>query len=169
MDDPYHFTRKSVGAGLADHTAGIDMARMRGYRMGRLQAELKRLDYAGAVLYDPINIRYATGSRNMAVWTLHNPARYAFIPAEGKAVIFDFHGCAHLSDGIETIGEVRPARSWFFFASGSRVTEKAELWAREIVDLVEERCGANRRIAFDRLDPHGAKFLEAAGIEIHDA
>ncbi len=168
-DDPLHFARKSVGPGFADHTAGPDMARMRGYRMARFQAELTRRDYAGAVLYDPINIRYATGSRNMAVWTLHNPARYAFVPAEGRAVIFDFHGCEHLSDGLETIGEVRPARSWFFFSSGSRLAEKAGIWAAEIADLVRERCGNNRRIAFDRLDFHGAKLLEAAGIELHDA
>lgn len=167
--DPLHFARKSVGPGFADHTAGPDMARMRGYRVARFQAELRRRDYAGAVLYDPINIRYATGSRNMAVWTLHNPARYAFVPAEGRAVIFDFHNCEHLSDGLETIEEVRPARSWFFFASGNRLAEKAGVWAAEIADLVRERCGNNRRIAFDRLDFHGAKLLEAAGIELQDA
>ena len=168
-DDPLRFARKSAGPGFADHTAGPDMARMRGYRMGRLQAELRRLDYAGAVLYDPINIRYATGSRNMAVWTLHNPARYAFVPAEGRAVLFDFHGCEHLSAGLETIAEVRPARSWFFFASGSRLAEKAQTWAAEMADLLHERCGPTPRIAFDRLDPLGARLLEAAGISIHDA
>src|SRR5438046_2959607 len=102
-DDRLHQARKSVGFGLADYIAQPDMVRMRKYRMGRLQAELKRRDYGGAILYDPVNIRYATGSRNMAVWTLHNPARYAFVPAEGKAVIFDFHNCEHLSAGLETI------------------------------------------------------------------
>ena len=167
--DHLYLAKNSHGPSFSDHTAGPEMPRMRGYRMARLQAELKRRDYAGAVLYDPINIRYATGSRNMAVWTLHNPARYAFVPAEGIAVIFDFHGCGHLSDGLETIGEVRPARSWFFFSAGSRLEEKAKRWADEIVDLVRERCGANRRIAFDRLDHQGARYLEQAGIEIHDA
>jgi len=167
--EPLQFAKNSAGPGFSDHTAGPDMARMRGYRMARFQAELRRHDYAGAVLYDPINIRYATGSRNMAVWTLHNPARYAFVPAEGRAVIFDFHGCEHLSNGLETIGEVRPARSWFFFSAGNRMPEKAKRWADEIIDLVRERCGGNHRIAFDRLDPQGAKLLEAAGIEIHDA
>lgn len=161
--------RKSTGAGLADNVAQPDMRRLRAFRMGRLQAELRRLDYGGAVLYDPVNIRYATGSRNMAVWTLHNPARYCFVPAEGKAVIFDFHNCEHLSDGLETIGEVRPARSWYFFTSGNRIPEKAKLWADEIVDLVKERCAGNRRVAFDRLDPLGLRHLEAAGLEIHDA
>jgi Xaa-Pro aminopeptidase len=145
------------------------MAGLRAYRLARFQAELRRLDYAGALLYDPINLRYATGSRNMAVWILHNPARYGFVPAEGKAVIFDFHGCGHLSDGIETIGEARPARSWFFFPAGNRMAERAELWADEIAALVRERCGANRRIAVDRLDPPGLRALEKRGIEVFDA
>src|SRR5260370_41842488 len=166
-EDILYRAKKSVGPGLAHHSAKPDTAPMRGYRTRRFQAEIKRLDYAGAVLFGPVNIRYATGSRNMAVWTLHNPARYAFVPAEGKAVLFDFHNCEHLSNGIETIGEVRPARAWFFFTSGNRVAEKAKLWAGELVELIKERCGGNRRIAFDHLDPLGLRELEAAGIEIH--
>ena len=154
---------------LRDHERQIDMVRLRAYRLGRLQAELRRRDYAAAVLYDPINIRYATGSRNMAVWTAHNAARYCFVPAEGKAVLFDFHNCEHLSTGLETIGEVRRARGWYFFSAGSRMEEKAKSWAEEIAVLVSERCGGNRRIAFDHLDPLGAHALASRGIQIFDA
>jgi len=76
--------KKHVGFNLKDFEgAQPNMQRLRGYRMGRLQAELKRLGYPGVLLFDPINIRYATGSRNMSVWTLHNAARYCFVPAEG--------------------------------------------------------------------------------------
>ncbi|WP_204279037.1 hypothetical protein, partial [Klebsiella aerogenes] len=45
--------------------AGIpapDLPAMRKYRLERIRAELKRRDYAGALLYDPVNIRYATDS-----------------------------------------------------------------------------------------------------------
>src|SRR5690348_7129989 len=63
--DPLYVAKKSVGIELCDHRAQPDMARMRAYRIGRLQAELRALDCAAAVLYDPINIRYASGSRNM--------------------------------------------------------------------------------------------------------
>ncbi|MFQ5784836.1 MAG: aminopeptidase P family N-terminal domain-containing protein, partial [Alphaproteobacteria bacterium] len=66
---------------------------MRAYRLERVQNELKKRDYGAIVLFDPINIRYATGSRNMTVWVMHNAARYAFIPAEGKAVLFEFPRC----------------------------------------------------------------------------
>ena len=156
-----HLAKKSVGLGLKDHVDQPDMKRLR--------AELRARDYCGALLFDPLNIRYATGSRNMAVWTLHNAARYCFVPAEGKAVLFDFHGCGHLAHGLETIAESRPARSWFFFAGGNRCDVRAKRWAGELVALFREKCGSNRRIAFDRLDPMGLKLLEAEGIDIHDA
>ena len=49
----------------------IDMRALRAYRLGRIRAQLRRLDYGGIVLYDPINIRYATDTRNMTLWTMH--------------------------------------------------------------------------------------------------
>src|SRR6202008_4174592 len=85
-----------------------DPVTLRRYRLRRLQTELTARDYGGALLFDPINIRYATGVSNMQVWTLHNAARYAFIPTHGEAILFEPHGCLHLAEGIETIREVRP-------------------------------------------------------------
>jgi Xaa-Pro dipeptidase len=158
-----------ANASLKDNERQIDMVRLRAYRLGRLQGELKRLDYGAAVLVDPMNIRYASGSRNMSVWTSHTaPARYLFLPAEGKGILFDFHNCEHLSQGLETIAEVRPARGFYFFGAGSRVAEKSKGWAAEIADLVTKHCGGNRRIAVDRLDPPGTFALAALGIEIFD-
>src|ERR1700757_3619417 len=87
----------------------IDRARMRRYRLERIRAELKARDYAGVVFGDAINLRYATDTRNMQIWTLRNPARYVFIPTEGPVVMFEFAGCHHLSQGIETIDEIRTA------------------------------------------------------------
>ena len=144
------------------------MLGLRAYRRARLQAELRRRDYGAALLFDPMNIRYATGSRNMSVWTSHTAARYCFLPAEGKATLFDFHNCEHLSAGLETIAEVRPARGFYFFGAGSRVAEKAGIWADEIAELVASHAGANRRLAVDRLDPPGTAALLARGIEIFD-
>jgi Xaa-Pro dipeptidase len=161
--------RRTPGIGLTDASAQIDMRRLRAYRLGRFRAELRARDYAGAVLFDPINVRYATGSRNMAVWTLHNPARYVFVPTEGPIILFDFHNCVFLSDGLETIAEVRPACSWYFFGAGPRLAEKAKRWAAEIADLVKTHGGGNRRLAVDHCDPAGAAALAGHGIELVDA
>lgn len=163
-----HRARNSPGMGLTDAAGQPDMKRMRAYRLARFRAELAARDCMGAVLWDPLNIRYATGSRNMAVWTLHNAARYAFVPVEGPVVLFDFHGCGHLSDGIETIAEVRPAMAWYFFGAGSRMAEKAGRWAAEIADLVRIHGGGNRRLALDHCDPPGAAALAAHGIAVVD-
>jgi len=160
--------RKTPPTALIDSEAPVDMAALRTYRLARVRAELRTRDYAGLMLYDPINIRYATGSRNMAVWTLHNAARYCFVATEGPVVLFDFHNCEHLSAGLETISEVRPTCSWYYFSAGPRVAEKARRWAREIADLLRRHGGGNRRLALDRCDPAGTHGLAAEGIEILD-
>jgi Xaa-Pro aminopeptidase len=73
-----------------------------------------------------------------------------------------------MSDGLETIAEVRPVRSWFFFTAGPRAEAIAKLWADEIGDLVKRHGGGNRRLAVDKLDPLGTHLLQERGIEIFD-
>jgi Xaa-Pro dipeptidase len=146
----------------------LDERRMRAYRLDRVQKELGKRDYAAALLFDPINIRYATGSSNMQVWTLHNAARYAFVPAEGKVVLFETHGCQHLPLGIETIAEIRPAIPWYFFGAGPRSSETVKLWAGEIADLVKRAGAGNRRLAVDKCDPPGTLELAGLGLSLHD-
>jgi Xaa-Pro dipeptidase len=156
-----------ASAGVKDNERQIDMVRLRAYRLARFQAELRRMDCPAALLSDPMNIRYATGSRNMSVWTSHtSPARYCFVPAQGKAVLWDFHNCEHLSAGLETIAETRPARSIYFFGAGSRLEEKAKAWAAEIADVLAAHAGGRKRLAVDKLDPPGTHALEAHGIKI---
>ena len=79
-------------------------------------------------------------------------------------IVFDFHGCAHLSAHLELVDEVRPARGWYFFKSGDRLAEHAGGWAAEIADLVRAHGGGNRRLALDKSDPEGVEALEAQGI-----
>ncbi len=149
-------------------TALPDRQRMRTYRLARLRELLKQRDYAGLLLFDPINIRYATDTSNMQVWILHNQARYAYVSTEGPVVLFDFHNCGHLSDGIETIDEVRSAIPIFYFGAGARSQEQAGRFAVEIEELVRAHGGGNRRIAVDKLELAGAKALEALGVELFD-
>ena len=143
-----------------------DLAALRRGRLDKLRAALKARDLAGILLYDPVNLRYATDCRNMAVWTLHNAARYAWISTEGPVVVFDFHGCGHLGESLETVDEVRTATSWFYFAAGPRGQERATLWAREIADLARCHGGGNLRIAVDRCEPLGLDALREEGLAI---
>ena len=82
---------------------------MRKKRLKKVREELAKRDYGGCVLFDPINIRQATDSSNMMIWTMHNPTRYCFIPTDGPVILYDFHKCEHLSEGLITIDEIRPS------------------------------------------------------------
>ncbi len=146
----------------------IDLVALRAWRLSRLRRELQARDLAGALLYDPVNIRYACDSRNMAVWCLHNAVRYVFVPTEGPVVLFDFHNSAHLSEGNEVIAEVRPAIGWHYFAAGERCAELARRWAAEVAGLVTRHGGGNRRLAIDKCEPRGVTELNALGIELVD-
>ncbi len=161
-------SRKTPAVTLIDTEAQVDMRQVRGYRLARVRAGLKARDYSACVLYDPINIRYATGTRNMTVWCMHNAVRYCFIPAEGPVTLFDFHNCEHLSAGIETVDEVRHATSWFFFGAGPRSQERSKVWAAEIADLIRAHGGGNTRLAMDHCDPYGVSALAEHGISVHD-
>ena len=69
---------------------------MQFYRLARLRAELARGDYAGGLFADPINVRYATGSRNMQVWTLRNAVRYVFVATDGPVVMLQGDSGGHV-------------------------------------------------------------------------
>ncbi|MBV9735056.1 MAG: aminopeptidase P family protein [Acidisphaera sp.] len=157
-----------VGRELLARIAAIDEDAMRHWRLSRLRAELQRLDVAGALLADPINIRYATGTRNMAVWTMHAPGRYAFVATDGPVVLFEFAATRHVTAGSPTVDETRDSTPWISFLAGPRVEEKAALWAEEVASLVAAHGGGNRRLAVDRCDPPGALRLHALGLALVD-
>ncbi|PKR77529.1 peptidase M24 [Halalkalibacillus sediminis] len=141
---------------------------MRNYRLGRVREQLQSLGYGGIVLFDPVNLRYATGSRNMQVFMLRNPGRYVFIPADGPVVLFDFPNCEHLSEGIETIDEVRSALTMSYVASGYNLEDTAKKWAQEIADLMRQHAGENNKIAVDKIHPSGAIALAKEGMRVVD-
>jgi Xaa-Pro aminopeptidase len=133
----------------------------------RLRAQLRRHDVAGALLTDPINLRYATGSRNMALWTMHDGGRYAFVATEGPVVLFEFSSSRHVSQDIKTtVDELRPSTPFTYFLAGSRAGEKRVQWAEEIASLAQRHGGRNRRLTVDRCDPEPAERLLACGIRL---
>jgi Xaa-Pro aminopeptidase len=145
-----------------------DLPALRAYRLSRLQAEIQRHDCAGLLLFDPINIRYATDSSNMQLWTAHNPARAAFVPPAGKAVLWDFMNCTHLTDHLPLIGEVRHGASFFYFETGDQTAAAARAFAGQIYDLVRHYGGKNRRLAVDRMEHAGFVALADLGVACTD-
>ncbi|AEJ12865.1 MULTISPECIES: dimethylsulfonioproprionate lyase DddP [Pseudomonas] len=139
---------------------------MREYRLGRLVQQLQVRDLAGILLFDPLNIRYATDTTNMQLWTAHNPARACFVSAGGHVVLWDFHGCDHLSAHLPLINELRSGASFFYFETGGRTDEHAKRFAGEIDELLRTHGGTNRRLAIDRIEVAGLRALDALGVQV---
>ena len=145
-----------------------DQEALRDYRLGRVRAQLKAHDYAGIILADPLNTRYATDSINMQLWCAHNAVRYVFIATEGPVIVFEFHGSQYLSNGLRLVDETRPAVAWNYMSAGENFQSKAETWAGEIADLVIAHGGGNKRLAIDRVNPEGAEALSRHGIALYN-
>jgi len=142
------------------------VAKVRAYRHERIKQKVIEHDCAAILLYDPLNIRYATDCSNMQVWTLHNAARYTMVCADGPTICFEYSNAMHVAEGLDKVDEVRPAISWFYFSAGPRVSEKVKLWAAEVADVVRQHGGGNMRLAVDKMEPAGVDALRAEGIEI---
>ncbi|KAA8697048.1 aminopeptidase P family protein [Pseudomonas caricapapayae] len=142
------------------------LANMREYRLERIRQQLNARDITGVLLFDPLNIRYATDTSNMQLWVAHNPARACFVSAQGYVVLWDFHNCAHLSAHLPLINERRGGAAFFYFESGNRVDEHAARFAAQIDELVRAHGGLNRRVAIDRIEVAGVNALVNLGLEI---
>ncbi len=152
----------TAGLALPDETA------MMRYRLDRIVAQLAADDLDGILLFDPMNVMYATYAPNMQVWLLHNQARYAFVGANGRLVLFDYPGCEFLSAHNPFIHEVRPARTFTYFLSGDRTDEHAGSFAAEIADLLAVHGGGGRRLALDSSTTLGVTALQDRGISLVD-
>ncbi|MEQ8664479.1 MAG: Xaa-Pro peptidase family protein [Rhodospirillales bacterium] len=146
----------------------VDERAVRGYRLRRVREQLAARDLAGIVIFDPVNLRYATGSRNMQVWTKNNFCRYAVVLNGGPVILFDLSSSRHLAESLETVDEIRPALAWDYAMVGDRNAELAGRWASEIADLITMHGGGNRRVAIDRADWLAAQALTRLGVDIVD-
>lgn len=144
-----------------------DLERMRRFRLDRVCAELRKRDYAGILLFDPLNIRYASDSSNMQLWITHNAARACFVSADGYMVLWDFFNCGHLSSYLPLIRETRiGGADFFYFDQGDNVDKVAASFAGQIDELLRTHGGANRRIAVDKMEIAGVRAFDAIGMEI---
>jgi Xaa-Pro aminopeptidase len=143
-----------------------DLAAMRAWRWRRLTEALVARDIGGLVLFDPLNIRYATDSTNMQLWNSHNPFRAVFLGADGHMVLFDYKQAPFLSSFNPLVAEVRTGASFFVSVCGDRTELDARSFAGQIDGLLRERAGSNRRIAVDKIMVHGLRALERAGMAV---
>lgn len=125
---------------------------------------------AAVVLSDPVSIRYATGSRNMQVFTSRNaPSRYLLLTGD-RSILYEFTGCEHLAEGLDTIDEVRQALTASFVAAGTDIAERERVWAREMAATIRGLVGEQSPIVgLERMNAGAAVALAATGVRIVDA
>jgi len=141
---------------------------MRRHRLSRIVDELKRRELAGVLLFDPLNIRYATDTTNMQLWVTHNHTRACFVAASGYMILWDFHNCEHLSAHLPLIREIRAGASFFYFETGNRSEEHAARFAADIASILREHAGSNRRLAVDKIEIAGVRALDKLDIALFD-
>jgi Xaa-Pro aminopeptidase len=149
--------------------APVDLDIVRRYRLDRLRQEMRKRDVAGLLLLDPINTRYATDATNMQVWCTHYETRCVLVMLEGPVVLFDYANHPHLVEGLPTVDEYRVMSTFYYFAAGPYVEERARRFGDEIADLMRRHGGGNRRIAVDRLSHLGIDGLRANQLQVGDA
>lgn len=145
-----------------------DLTSMREYRWKRLTQHIVDRDYGALLVFDPLNIRYATDSTNMQLWNTHNPFRAVLLCADGYMVIWDYKNSPFLSTFNPLVREQRSGADLFYFDRGDKVSDAAASFAKEIAELVAEHSGNNKRIAVDKIMLHGLRSLEAQGFEVKD-
>ncbi|UWQ05450.1 Xaa-Pro peptidase family protein [Aliiroseovarius crassostreae] len=153
----------------APESEGIDLKAVRLYRLGRVREQMIRYGVDAVILSDPINIRYATGARNMQVFSQRNaPSRYLLLTAN-RSILFEFTGCLHLGQGFETIDEVRPAKTASFVAAGPHIADRERAWAAEMADLITKLVGPGATVGLERLNAGTAIAMKDCGLRIVDA
>ena len=142
----------------------INFPALRAGRLARLQQMMKRHEIPVCLFYNPGNIRYATGTEVMGVWTATTLARYAVVPAEGAPVMFEYMNSMHVSEKF--VDDVRPAANWQYKATAGLAA--ANKWADEIKSVMAELGYAGEPLAVDKLDGFGFMALQNAGITVMD-
>lgn len=147
----------------------IDLAAVRAHRLSRVREQMAAYSIDACILLDPVNIRYATGARNMQVFHSRNPSRYLFIAQAGPVILHEFTGCMHLAEGLETIDEVRPAITASYVAAGDAIADVEVAWAKQVASLVREHCGAGAAVGVERVNAGAALALRDQGFALSDA
>jgi len=140
---------------------------LRQQRLAKLQAEMAKTEIGGLFLTNPLNIRYATGTAVMTLWTSVNITRYAFVPVQGDPIIFEYGEAIDRARALWK--DSRPASPWQFRFAGHQSETLARKMALEIKDLLKKVGGASSYLGIDVLDHIGHEALREAGLRLKDS
>ncbi|MCF1709663.1 Xaa-Pro peptidase family protein [Tabrizicola sp. J26] len=143
-----------------------NLERMREYRWRKLTEALVKRDYGGLLLFDPLNIRYATDTTNMQLWNTHNPFRAVLLCADGHMVIWEYKNSPFLVTFNPLIKELRSGATFFYNSTGDKGDAAAAGFAAQVEEVMRAHAGTNRRLAVDKIMIAGLRALERRGFEV---
>jgi len=143
-----------------------NLAAMREFRWKKLTQALVDRDIGGVLMFDPLNIRYATDTTNMQLWNSHNPFRAVLLCADGHMVIWEYKGANFLVDFNPLVKEIRTGASFFYMATGDKGDDAAHSFAGQVDEVMRAHAGTNRRLAVDKILVAGLRALERKGFDV---
>ncbi len=146
----------------------VDESRLHRDRLARTRQKLREHQLSAALLFDPLNVRYAVIPGPFAVFNMHVTFRWALVPVESEVVLWEYPQSL-ATTAARWSGDLREAGGWTFFGSGRRSHEHAATFATEVADELWARGLAGEVIGVDRLETAGHLALTQAGVRIADA
>lgn len=138
-------------------------------RQARLDATMRAMGVGAVLTPDPINILYATGSRNMTVWGLMGPSRFLLHILGGPTILFEFNLGEHLSAGLPTITEIRTSTGITAKKTPHHAANTLR-FADEVVDVLRRAQGADSMsLAVELVDFGFTDALRARGVALREA
>lgn len=145
-----------------------NLVEMRKVRHQRLTDAIVARGYGGLLMFDPLNIRYATDTTNMQLWNTHNPFRACLLCADGYMVLWDYKNAPFLAEHNPLVCESRSGADMFYFARGDKIGSAADAFAAEIVDLLATHAPGHLQIGIDKIQPAGLDAIRSAGLKYRD-
>lgn len=143
-----------------------NLERMREYRWKRLTDAIVARGYGGLLMYDPLNIRYATDTTNMQIWNTHNPFRACLLCADGHMVMWEYKNSPFLVTFNPLVKELRSGATFFYNSTGDKGDDAARGFAAQVDEVMRAHAGTNRRLAVDKIMVAGLRALERIGFEV---
>lgn len=143
-----------------------NLQHMREFRWRRLVDGLVSRDIGGLLMFDPLNIRYATDTTNMQLWNSHNPFRACLLCADGHMVMWEYKQAPFLVTYNPLVKELRHGASFFYNVCGDATEADAGTFAAQVNEVMRAHAGTNRRIAVDKIMVHGLRALERTGFDV---
>lgn len=151
---------------ITDTEPVLDAAGLRHDRLRRVRQAVAAAGADAALLFDPIQMRYATGFRAYAMFQMHIPSNYLLVTVDGPVTLFAVEQVHDAAAALDTIDEVRTPISVTPFGAGARLDANIDSFARLIADTL----GPTRRwLAVGRAHVAIPAALERHGVRVSDA